>query len=369
MRLMITGGGTGGHTSPAVAVIEELSRRDPRLIVQWVGGRRSIEERVCAARGIPFRAVTVAAWPRRGRLRKAWAAARLGAGALQAYPLLKRFRPDVVLGVGGYVSVPLGLMAQRMGIPTVLHEQNKRLGMANRLLAKDAHRILLSYPDTEGEYPRDRARVVGNPVRAGFLNPPDTASARQSFDLDPRLPVVLVSGGSQGARTLNRAVSGALEGFREGELQLIWMTGKDFAPEARVMAGKAKVPVRVYAFIDDMPAACAAASLIVSRAGASTAAEIAALGKPSILVPYPYATDAHQEENARAFVEAGAAVLLHDAECTAEKLAGTLRTLLADPARLDAMGKAALSLAQPAAVEDIAEEILEIAFKPVEERA
>ena len=365
MRIMVTGGGTGGHTSPAVAVIEELQKRDPRLAVQWVGRKGAIEERVSKALGVPFRSVSVEGWPRGKSLKKLWVAAKLAVAAGYAFLLLKRFRPQVVFAVGGYVSLPLAWAAQRLGIPTVLHEQNKRLGLANRLLAQRAARILLSYPDTIGEYPRERARVVGNPVRAGFVRALSRTEARAKLGLDPAIPVVLVSGGSQGARTLNTAMAEMIPQFHSEEAQVLWMTGTTAVAAARLVAEKAPVFAQVFAYIDDMPTACAAADLIVSRAGASTTAELAVLGKPSILVPYPHATDNHQEQNARAFEQAGAAVVMLDHECGGANLLKCVRGLLGDSDRLAAMGSAAASLAKPGATESIAEEILSLVFDTV----
>ena len=176
MRVMITGGGTGGHTSPALAIIEELQNRDSRLDLQWVGCANSIEERLCSAQSIPFRSVPVKGWPRGSRIRQLWAAVYLARGILASFFHLRKFQPQVVVGVGGYVSVPLMWTAQRLGIPTILHEQNKQLGMANRLLAQKAYQLLLSFPDTTGSYPADRAEVVGNPVRAGFSAAPPRAA-------------------------------------------------------------------------------------------------------------------------------------------------------------------------------------------------
>jgi len=363
MRIMITGGGTGGHTSPAVAILEELQKRDARLVVQWVGRRRGIERLVCERVGVPFRSVPVEGWPRKRSIRQGWVLGTLALGIVRSMLYIARFRPQVVIGVGGYVSLPLCYAAQRMGVPTVLHEQNKRLGMANRLLAPRATHLFLSYPDTLGDYPRDRSSVVGNPVRGGFANPPMALDARSRLGLDPGIPVVLVSGGSQGARSLNRAMMDALPHFGADEVQFLWMTGKADAVEARVVAGSAAVRVEVFSFIDDMVAACAASDLIVGRAGASSTAEIAVLGKPSILVPYPHATDNHQEQNARAFEEVGGAVVLLDEDCTGERLLDEIRGLVRDGARLEGMGKAVSGLAKPGAADAIAEAILVLAFE------
>lgn len=363
MRIMITGGGTAGHTSPAVAIIEELQKRDPRLELQWVGCRGSVEQRVCATLSIPFRNVAVRGWPRTGFLRRLWALITLGFGVVRCMFLLRSFRPQVVIGVGGYVSVPLTWLAQRFGIATILHEQNKQLGLANRLLAPKAAKLLLSFPGTKGTYPEDRAVIVGNPVRRGFLEPPERAAACATLELDPAIPVVLVCGGSQGAHTLNQALEEALQHFGAEEAQFIWMTGKSEVAHARRVASRAKASVTVHAFIDDMVTACSAATVMVSRAGASSSAEIASLGKPSILVPYPFATDNHQEVNAKAFEEAGAAVLILDSECTGSRLLEELRAMLADAPRLKRMGEAARALAKPVAVETIVETIFSVSFE------
>lgn len=362
MKVMISGGGTGGHTSPAVAILQELRKRDPQLLAQWVGRSGGIEERVAKAQNVPFRDVPVEGWPRKAVVRRAWVAVKLAAGLARAATCLRKFQPQVVIGVGGYVSLPLVWAAQRFGVPTVLHEQNKRLGMANRMLAEKAARIFLSFEDTVGDFPAEIARVVGNPVRADFLNPLPLVEAKKKLELDPALPVVLVSGGSQGAQRINRAVADVLPRLGADEAQFVWMTGHEGASAAREVAGRSAAKTLVFSFIEDMATSCAAADLVVGRAGASSTAEIAVLGKPSILIPFPHATDNHQEENARAFEAAGAAVLLLDAECTGARLEEVLRGLLADSARLDAMGRAAKGLAYPAAAEAIVDEILALVF-------
>ena len=277
--------------------------------------------------------------------------------------LLKAFRPQVVIGVGGYVSLPLLYVAQRLGIPTMIHEQNKRLGMANRLLAPRAAQIFLSFEDTIGAYPPERARVVGNPVRLGFLSPPERAAAREATGFAPEPPLVLVVGGSQGAHRLNAAIEAMLPELAPGEMQVLWMTGKaDFAQAQQAVKATSGDWAEAVPYIDDMPTACAAADLVVARAGASSTAELAAMGKPSVLVPYPHATDDHQTQNAQAFEAAGAAVLLSDAECTGEALLAILRNSFRDRGRLEAMGAAARSLGKPLAAEAIVEAVMLLVF-------
>lgn len=361
MRIMITGGGTGGHTSPAAAVIEELRRRDPRLLLQWVGNKHGMEAQVARRYSVPLRHLPVEGWSRRRSPRMLWTVLKLLWSVIRAWFYLKVFQPQVIFGVGGYASLPAVWAAQRMGVSTVLHEQNKRLGLANRICAARATRLLLSYPDTNGAYPRERAMVTGNPVRAAFLNPPDQASARERLGLDPDTPTVLITGGSQGAHTLNAAMADVMNAFNADTLQFIWGAGKTDVMTARRQAEETPPHVQVHAFIEDMAEACAAADIVVSRAGASTTAELAALGKPSILVPYPHAADNHQEHNARAFEQAGAAIVLLNRDCTGERLATLLRELLASPERLARMGNAAKILAHPTAAEAIAEVILETA--------
>lgn len=362
MRLVITGGGTGGHTSPAVAVYEELLRRDPRLNVLWIGRAGAIEHRICAKLNIPFRSLPVEGWPRKKLLRRGIVVLKLAWSMVRAWVYLRNFAPDVVFGVGGYVSLPAMYVAPRIGIPCVLHEQNRLMGMTNRIAAQRAARIFLSFPETSGEYPKDRAVVVGNPVRTAFANPPDRKEACGRFGLDPEIPVLLISGGSQGARSINNVVGKGLSLFPNGEVQIIWMTGMADAARAREEAQGAPISVQVHGFIEDMAAALAAADLVVTRSGASTTAELAVMHKPSILIPYPHATDNHQEHNAIAFSEAGAAIVLNDADLTPEKLVGEIRGLLRDPARLAAMSHAAATLARPGAADMIAAEILALAF-------
>ncbi|MCC6698458.1 MAG: undecaprenyldiphospho-muramoylpentapeptide beta-N-acetylglucosaminyltransferase [Candidatus Hydrogenedentes bacterium] len=363
MRILVTGGGTGGHTSPATAILEELQRRDSHLAVLWVGRNGAIESRVAASLAIPFRGLAVEGWPRRRTPRRVLVALKLLWAAVKSWLYIRKFKPQIVLGVGGYVSLPVMWVAQRMGIPTVLHEQNRLLGVTNRILAQKATRVFLSFPETHGEYPKDRSRVVGNPVRAAFASPRSQTEAREAFGLDPSIPVVLVSGGSQGAHSINAAMARVVKELRADEAQFIWMTGLPGAAAAHDAASSAAATVKVFPFIDDMAGACAAADLIVGRAGASSTAEIAVLHKPSVLIPYPHATDRHQDHNAKAFEEAGAAVVLTDEECTGDNMTLTLRSLLGDRQRLESMAAASASLAKPAAAENVAEEILAIVFE------
>jgi UDP-N-acetylglucosamine--N-acetylmuramyl-(pentapeptide) pyrophosphoryl-undecaprenol N-acetylglucosamine transferase len=363
MRIMITGGGTGGHTSPAVAIVEEMKQRDPRLSVQWIGCRGAIEERIAKSLGIPFRSLPVEGWPRTRQWRRPWVALKLILSGLRAALYVWKFRPQVVVGVGGYVSLPLGWVAQRLGVPVVIHEQNRHCGLANRLLAPKATLVFCSFEDSTPPCPRERVRVVGNPIRRAFANPPMQREARTTMKLRDSQPVVLICGGSQGARSINESVAELLTAQRLEQVQLIWMTGNHFYREADRAISESGVTVKLFRFIDDMVSAMAAADLIVARAGASTAAEIAMMGRASILIPYPHATDNHQEKNAQSFEEAGAAIVLPDEACTGEVLAENINELLADTAGLDKMRDAAQKRAKPLAAERIVEAIFPMVFE------
>ena len=338
-----------------------LRSRDPQLDICWVGRKGSIEERVSRTAAIPFRPVRVQGWPRAGLVSRVRALFVLAVAVLRSASYLLRFRPHLVLGVGGYVSVPAVWVAQRMKFRTVIHEQNKHLGLANRLLAPRADAIFLSYSETGGAYPESRARITGNPVRRGFLQPPNRDEARKRLDLaDPR--VVLVTGGSQGAASLNEAVGNMLAASTTRNLQLLWMAGASGVAEARRVSDRVEFPVIVYTFIDDMVTAMAAADLVVTRSGASSTAELACMGRASILIPYPHATDDHQTENARAFSDAGAAVLLPDRELDGTSLLDCIESILNDDVRRESMEAAARELARPGAAEAIVDHMLELVF-------
>lgn len=366
MKIMITGGGTGGHTSPALAVIEELRNRDPRLLLQWVGKKGSIEERIAKREGIPFRSIPMEGWTRKISLRLIWVGLKFLYSVLKAWTQIRVFQPDAVFGVGGYVSLPVLLVAPRIGIPAFSHEQNKRLGLANRLSAKKLTTLFLSYEDTLGVSHETPTKVTGNPVRGAFYNPSGKEECREALGLDKEVPVILVVGGSQGAQTLNRAMQEAVFNFSADEAQFIWSTGHGDLADCQTLAEKAPCTVQVYPYIENMAQACGAADILISRAGASTTAEIAILGKASILVPYPYATDNHQEHNARAFEAAGAAQVLLDKNCTGDSLTQQIKEIIQNPAILASMGKAASDLARPAAADDIVETILEKACTPAD---
>ncbi len=353
--VVIMAGGTGGHVFPALAVARELGERG--IPVVWMGTRRGLEARLVPAAGIPMEWVGVSGLRGRGLSRLVSAPWMLGRAMLQCLGILRRLRPRLVLGMGGFASGPGGLVARVLGIPLVVHEQNAVAGMTNRHLARVAQRVLEAFP---GSFPPALGAVeTGNPVRASIaaLPPPDTRLVPQR--LPPRL---LVLGGSQGALALNRLVPEALGLMARERRPEVWHQAGgrmlDSAAEAYRSAG---VEGRLEPFIDDMAAAYGWADLVVCRAGALTVAELAAAGVGAILVPYPHAVDDHQHANGRFLEAGGAARLLSQAGLEAPALAALLDELLGDRQTLMSMARAARRLARPDAARQVAKLALEVA--------
>ncbi|HEX7127984.1 MAG TPA: undecaprenyldiphospho-muramoylpentapeptide beta-N-acetylglucosaminyltransferase [Thermodesulfobacteriota bacterium] len=361
MRLLVAGGGTGGHLFPGLAVAEAFLARTPGGEVRFVGTRRGIEARAVPRAGFPVEFIEVGTLKGQGVAGLARTLLGLPAALLAAARIVRRERPDLVLGVGGYASGPVVAAAALLGRPTAIMEQNAVPGLTNRWLGRLVDRVFTTFEPPSGSAAFPPAKVVrtGNPIRRAFRSvPPRDASE------DGRLHL-LVFGGSAGARRINEAMLGALAGLdRFGDrLAIVHQTGESSraAVEAGYRAagwGPDRADVR--AFIDDMAAQYAWADLLVCRAGASTVAELTAVGRPAILVPYPFAADDHQEANARALVTAGAAVRIRDAELTGERLAAEVGRLLDDPGRRAEMAAAAGRLGEPAAADRVVDELMRL---------
>jgi len=354
VRVMIAAGGTGGHVFPALVVAEALAARGAR--VEWVGTARGLEARLVPEAGLPLHTLPVRAL--RGRGAAAWLGApfALARPLAAALALVRRLRPHVVLGMGGYAAGPAGLAAWLVRRPLVVHEQNAVPGLTNRLLAPLARRVLAGFPDAFP--PGPRVEVTGNPVRADIaaLPPPEARWAGRSGP--PRL---LVLGGSQGARALNEALPAALARLAPGERpEVRHQAGARAAEAVRAAYARAGVAAEVTAFVEDMAEAYGWADLAVARAGALTVAELAAAGLGALLVPYPHAVDDHQRANARWLERAGAAEVVRE-PLDPDALAGRLRALLAGRAGLLARAQAARRLARPDAAARVAEACLEVA--------
>jgi UDP-N-acetylglucosamine--N-acetylmuramyl-(pentapeptide) pyrophosphoryl-undecaprenol N-acetylglucosamine transferase len=346
-RIVIAAGGTAGHVVPAIAIADAL--RAEGAEVGFVGGERAEAELVPAA-GYPFDAIRVEGISRSNPLKAARAVVRAAASIGAAGRLLEGAHAEAVLGGGGYVAGPVGLAAVRRGIPIVLAEADSHLGLTNRLLARRARRVCLAFP-IEGR-DGDRYRVTGRPVPARI---DDRAAARAELGIAPDATCVLVFGGSLGARSINEA---AIQAFPGAPYRVLHAAGQ------RDMASlRPRVPAHGYdlrPYIERFGEALLAADLCVARAGGSIF-EVAAHGVPAILVPYPHATADHQASNARWMADAGAAIVIADAELTPQRLRAEVDALLADPARLAAMAAASAGLARPDAAADVAAEVLEAA--------
>jgi UDP-N-acetylglucosamine--N-acetylmuramyl-(pentapeptide) pyrophosphoryl-undecaprenol N-acetylglucosamine transferase len=353
-RVMVMAGGTGGHVFPALAVAERLRERGAEVF--WLGTRQGLEARVVPAAGIEMEWIDVHGLRGKGALGWVLAPFGLGRALAQAAGILRRRRPDVAMGLGGFASGPGGLAARLMGIPLVIHEQNAVPGLTNRWLARWASRVLEAFP---GSFPaRRRARETGNPVRAAIATLAAPAQRLADRSGPPRL---LVLGGSLGAQALNEILPQALSRLTSGQRPLVRHQagrGKAEVTEAQYRADG--VEAEVCEFLDDMAAAYGWADLVVCRAGALTIAELAAAGVGAILVPYPHAADDHQSANARFLSSVGAAEQIPQSELTPQRLAERLSAMLADRPRLLAMAEAARAKARPAASETVAEACLEL---------
>ena len=344
MRIVIAGGGTGGHVIPALAIAHQLKKQFAAEVL-FIGTARGIETRLVPQAGFPLDLIKVGALKNVSLMTRAKTMLDLPRALWVAGRMLNDFRPDVVIGVGGYASGPAMFAAIRRRIPTLAFEPNVVPGFANRMVARWVSVAAVHFEETCEYFPR--CKVTGVPVREAFFSIPQKAGGP---------PTLLVFGGSQGARAINQAMIESLPGLRERipGLHIIHQTGqRDFD---MVLAAYEKVGAlgEVHKFIDDMPGTFARADLLVCRSGASTVAEIAAAGKAAIFVPFPRAADDHQNVNARALEKAGAAIVVEESNLEAAYLVDTIAAVIGDPRRLQNMSEAAKSLAHPKAVEDIA---------------
>ena len=360
-RILISGGGTGGHIFPALSIANALKRRLNADIL-FVGAENRMEMEKVPAAGYPIKGLPVAGFDRKRLWRNIGVLLKLRKSMRMADKIVRDFRPDIAIGVGGYCSGPTLKAAQKAGVPTLLQEQNSYAGVTNKLLAKKARRICVAYDGMERFFPAGNIVKTGNPVRKDLTErQSDRRQARESFGLNPDRPTLLVVGGSLGALTLNESMEQGLRRLAESGLQVIWQTGKNFGDRG-LQAAKGLKGVVVTKFITDMAAAYAAADLVVSRAGAGSISELELLGKPCVLVPSPNVAEDHQTKNAMALVERDAAVLVTDAEAR-ERLVDTVLELMADKRRLESMSANISALALRDSDERIADEVERIISK------
>jgi UDP-N-acetylglucosamine--N-acetylmuramyl-(pentapeptide) pyrophosphoryl-undecaprenol N-acetylglucosamine transferase len=357
----VCGGGTGGHIFPALAVAAELQRQLPDEPVVFLGKHASMEQELARRAGLSFEGLPAAGFARRWSLRNLVAVWKALRGFVRARRLLKKLGVRAVLGTGGFVCGPIVLAAATLKIPSVIHESNIVPGLTNKLLSRVATVVAVGQPRSLAHFPPGKTVVTGFPLRPG-LNEPDKTQGCAPFGLDPARLVLFIFPGSLAARQINRAVAEALPQLcrRRPDLQVLWMTGKADFEFARRVVDQFKLPVVTREFIYEVPEAYAAADLVLARAGAGTLAELSATGKPSLLVPYPYATDNHQAYNAAVLADAGAAVIVPDKELGGDRLLAVLMDMFA---RLESLtrGAAAVRGAYPGhAAEELARILIEL---------
>jgi UDP-N-acetylglucosamine--N-acetylmuramyl-(pentapeptide) pyrophosphoryl-undecaprenol N-acetylglucosamine transferase len=366
-QIIISGGGTGGHIFPAIAIANAVKERFPDADILFTGAEGRMEmERVPAA-GYKITGLPVSGFDRSKPLRNIQVAIRLLKSLRRAKKIIREFRPDIAVGVGGYASGPTLWVAASMAVPIVIQEQNSYAGVTNKLLAKKAQTICVAYDGMEKFFPPDKIVLTGNPVRKDLVS--GIAGKREEacrfFSLSPDKKIILVIGGSLGARTINRSVQHCLDKIVALGVQLIWQTGRYYYSEAKESLEKyGDAPIRCFDFITRMDYAYAAAGLVISRAGAGTISELCLLGKPAILVPSPNVAEDHQTKNALALVNKDAAVFVHD-ENAEEELIATALSMINDDAGLTRLSEHIRALALPDSAEQIVDEMILIMEKGV----
>ena len=360
MRLLVAGGGTGGHVFPGIALAEEVVTRHPKNDVVFVGTARGLEASVVPIAGYPIELIDVRGLKGKGLSGIVAGILRLPRAFVQSWRVLRKWKPDVVVGVGGYASGPVVLAARLMGIPTAIQEQNAAAGLTNRLLGRLVEAAFTAFPEAGHQFPARKVQLLGNPIRRQLLE----NYMRPVSKRDDQLRV-LVFGGSQGAHGLNMRVIEALPFLADlrDRVRFVHQTGaRDREQVEKGYAGVGFAP-DVREFITDMSAAYAGADLVVCRAGATTLAELTVCKKPSILVPFPAAADNHQVMNARSLVDAGAAVMIEERDLTGELLAAEIRRVLLDPALRARMARAAGLLGRPQAASEIADVLTQLTVR------
>lgn len=361
MRVVFAGGGTGGHLFPALAIADEIKRQVPNAEITFIGTKEKIEARIVPQRGYGFVPIWISGFRRKMALSNLLFPLKVVTAMVQSFFLMKKLKPDVVVGTGGYVCGPPLYAAAVLGIPTLIQEQNSYPGVTTRRLAARVNEVHLTFDSSKRFLARlDNVSVSGNPTSAklGTISREDGA---RFFSLDSKRKTVLVFGGSLGATSLNTAVERILPTLMLLNMQVIWQTGAhDFQNVSSTLREEWRASIIVRKFIEQMEFAYAAADFAVCRAGATTLAELTRVGLPAVLVPYPFAAADHQTENARAMVEENAAVMIPDNELE-EKLLGVIRALNADSARLTQMAENAKRLGKPNAAATIARAVVQLA--------
>jgi UDP-N-acetylglucosamine--N-acetylmuramyl-(pentapeptide) pyrophosphoryl-undecaprenol N-acetylglucosamine transferase len=360
MRIIIAGGGTGGHIFPAVAIAHAVQRMKPGTEVLFVGAKGKMEMEKVPQEGFEIIGLDIAGFNRSNMLKNLLLPLKIFKSHLQAKAAIRNFRPDAVVGVGGYASFPVLNAAQGMGIPTLIQEQNSFAGKSNKILGRKAKAICVAYERMERFFPKERLHLLGNPVRKSISQSTITRGEGQIWlGMNSAKKTLLVVGGSLGARAVNEAIDASLEAIVAEGIQVVWQTGKPYIEIAKQRAKGFEGKVKVFEFIKEMDYAYAAADMVVSRAGALAIAELCIVAKPVIFVPLPTAAEDHQTSNAMALVEHNAALMVKNNEAQTE-LIKKIKTLLHDTSMQEIMIKNLKTIAIKDADERIAAKLLEI---------
>lgn len=362
LRIIISGGGTGGHIFPAVSIANAIKEQHPDAEILFVGAEGRMEMQRVPAAGYKIIGLPIAGFNRKNLLKNFSVLIKIIRSQLKARKIIKDFQPHAAVGVGGYASGPTLKMAGMMGIPTLIQEQNSYAGVTNKLLAKKADKICVAYEGMERFFDKEKIILTGNPVRQGLLKSINKEEAIRSFGLDPQKKTILIVGGSLGARTINNCVMKGLDKIKHSDVQFIWQTGKFYIDEARKTVKQAGELPMLYTtdFISDMATAYSAADLVISRAGAGSISEFCLLQKPVILVPSPNVAEDHQTKNTLALVNKEAALYVKDAEAENELLDLAIKTVQ-QPEVLKKLSNHIAALAFKDSANVIAQEVCKLA--------
>jgi UDP-N-acetylglucosamine--N-acetylmuramyl-(pentapeptide) pyrophosphoryl-undecaprenol N-acetylglucosamine transferase len=357
LKFILSGGGTGGHIYPAVAIANELKSRFPDAEFLFVGAKDKMEMQKVPQAGYKIEGLWIAGLQRKLTLQNAMFPFKLMDSLLKSRSIIKKFNPDVVIGTGGFASGPLLQMANMLNIPTVIQEQNSYPGITNKLLSKKANRICVAYENLERFFPNEKMILTGNPVRQDLIDiESKRAEALQYFNLDANKKTVLVLGGSLGARRINQLIEKELNNFNSQNVQVIWQCGKLYFEEyTKYNSNK----VQVLAFIDRMDLVYAAADIVISRAGASSVSELCIVGKPVIFIPSPNVAEDHQTKNAQSIVDKKGAIMIKESELD-DQFSLVFEALIKDLGKQEQLSKNIKQLALPNATKEIVDEILKL---------
>ncbi len=362
LRVILSGGGTGGHIFPAIAIANEIKLNFPDTEFLFVGAEGRLEMEKVPAAGYKIIGLWISGFQRKITLGNFLFPFKVISSLLKAKKIINEFKPDVVIGTGGYASGPTLRAATSKGIPTLIQEQNSYPGITNKILSGKVNKICVAYEGMEKFFPKDKILLTGNPIRQDISNNRiDKEEACAFFGLNPNKKTILVIGGSLGARTINNAIGEKLEALVKNDTQLLWQTGKNYIDKADQQCKTINSEnIKAHAFITRMDMAYVAADIIISRAGASSVSELCLIGKPTILVPSPNVAEDHQTKNAKALINKNATILIKDVEAH-EKLISTALTLLQNPNQQALLSKNIKAMALPNSAKNIAAEVLKLA--------